>query len=196
MDDDSERLNRHKDWPALRAAGVVALVLLGFWAVLHLLGREFASDSGLGVWSGARTHNTSQWIADPYTFSHVLHGVFFYWLLLPFAGRLTLGARFLIATLAEACWEAVENSPFVIDRYRTATASLDYYGDSILNSTFDLAAAMIGFWLAWRFNWKWVVAAVVLIELGSLFFIRDNLTLNVLMLVYPSDAIKAWQLGN
>jgi hypothetical protein len=160
------------------------------------LGREVVSDSGFGLWSGAWTSNTSQWIADPYTFSHVLHGIFFYWLLLPLAGRLTVRSRFLIATLAEACWEAVENSPFVIERYRAATASLDYYGDSILNSTFDLAAAMIGFWLAWKFNWKWVLASVVLVELLLLYFVRDNLTLNILMLVHPSEAIKAWQLGS
>ena len=92
--------------------------------------------------------------------------------------------------------EVSENSPVVIDRYRAATASLDYYGDSILNSTCDLAAAMIGFWIATKLNWRWVLAFVVAVELVSLYFIRDNLTLNILMLIYPSESIKAWQMGH
>jgi hypothetical protein len=125
----------------------------------------------------------------------VLHGIFLYWLLLPLTGRLSLGARFAIASLLEAGWEVFENTPLIIDRYRTATASLDYYGDAILNSTFDLAAAMAGFWLAHTLRWKWTLAIVVLVELASLYFIRDNLTLNILMLFWPSEAIKQWQLG-
>ena len=91
--------------------------------------------------------------------------------------------------------ENSQNSPIIIDRYRTATASLDYYGDSILNSTFDVIAAMAGFWLAWKVNWKWVLLLVVAIELLCSYSVRDTLTLNLLMLVYPSEAIKQWQLG-
>jgi hypothetical protein len=178
----------------IRVAAVAALVG-GFWLVLRLMGREATSDSGFGVWAGARTPNTSQWMLDPYTFSHVLHGILLYWLLVPLGGRIGVGWRFLIAALIEAGWEVLENTPFVIERYRTATASLDYYGDSILNSTFDLAAAMLGFWLAYKFDWKWVLLFVVLVELALLYFIRDNLTLNILMLVWPSEAIKSWQTG-
>ena len=91
--------------------------------------------------------------------------------------------------------EILENTPLVIDRYRVATASLEYYGDSILNSTFDLIAAMIGFWLAWRYDWKWVLLFVVAIELLLAYFISDNLTLNILMLFYPLESIKQWQLA-
>ena len=134
-------------------------------------------------------------MADPYTFSHVLHGVLFYWLLLPLRRSLGVGYRYVLASLIEAAWEIAENTPFVIDRYRAATASLDYYGDSILNSTFDLIAAMIGFWIAWKFHWKLVLVLVVAIELLCLCFVRDNLTLNILMLLHPSDTIKHWQLA-
>ncbi len=180
---------------ALRVPGLVALLIGAFVLVLRLMGREFLSDSGLGVWTGAWTHDTSQWIADPYTFSHVLHGIFFYWLLVPSRRFLSVEFRFLIASIVEASWEILENSPFIIDRYRAATASLDYYGDSILNSTFDLVAAMLGFWLAWRFGWRWMLLLIALIELLMLLFVRDNLTLNILMLVHPSEAVKQWQLG-
>jgi hypothetical protein len=180
---------------ALRVPGLVALLIAAFVLVLRLMGREFLSDSGLGVWTGAWTHNTSQWIADPYTFSHVLHGIFFYWLLVPSRRFLSVEFRFLIASIMEASWEILENSPCIIDRYRAATASLDYYGDSILNSTFDLVAAMLGFWLAWRFGWRWMLLLIVLIELLMLLFVRDNLTLNILMLIHPSETVKQWQLG-
>jgi hypothetical protein len=181
--------------PSRRWIGALSLLLCGFWLALWCLGRQFISDSGFGVWTGAWTEHTSQWMTDPYTFSHLLHGIFFFWLLLPMRLRLTVGSRFLIASLLEAGWEIVENTPYVIDRYRAATASLEYYGDSILNSTLDLVAAMLGFWLAWKYDWKWVLLLVVAIELLLAFFVRDNLTLNILMLFYPLDSIKEWQLG-
>jgi hypothetical protein len=180
---------------AIRRWLSIALLLVGFWLALGLLGRQLLTDSGFGIWTGAWTENTSQWIADPYTFSHVLHGIFFYWLLLSLRRRLTVWPRFMIANVMEAAWEIIENTPMVIDRYRAATASLDYYGDSILNSTFDLFAAMLGFWLAWKYDWKWVLLFVVAIELVLAYFVRDNLTLNVLMLFYPLDSIKEWQMS-
>ena len=108
--------------------------------------------------------------------------------------RLSVGSRFLLASIVEAGWEILENTPLVIDRYRAATASLNYYGDSILNSTFDLLAAMLGFWIAWKLNWKWALALVVAIELLLAYSVRDNLTLNILMLFYPVESIKQWQL--
>jgi uncharacterized protein DUF2585 len=172
----------------------ILVLLVVFWSVLWMLGREFITDSGFGVWTGAWSEDTSQWIADPYTFSHVLHGIFFYWMLLPMR-RLGLGSRFIVASAVEAGWEILENTPFIIDRYRAATASLNYYGDSILNSTFDLVAAMLGFWIAWQLKWKWALALVVAIEVLLAYFVRDNLTLNILMLFYPVESIKQWQLG-
>jgi len=179
-----------------RSLSVFALFLFAFWLLLWLLGRQFVSDSGFGIWAGAWTRHTSQWMADPYTFSHLLHGIIFYWLLIPFARRWTIESRFLIASLVEACWEILENTPYIIDRYRAATAAFDYYGDSILNSTIDLMAAMLGFWLAWKVDWKWVLVLALAIELLSAGIVRDNLTLNILMLVCPLESIKQWQLGS
>lgn len=179
-----------------RALGMTLVLAAVFIVVLRLMGRQFLSDSGFGFWTGAWTKNTSQWMADPYTTSHVLHGILFYWLLLPLRQWLAVEYRFVVAGLIEAAWEILENSPVIIDRYRTATASLDYYGDSIFNSTFDLAAALLGFWLAWRCGWKWMVLLIVLVELLMLYFVRDNLMLNILMLVSPSEGIKAWQTGS
>jgi hypothetical protein len=178
-----------------RVLVILALLFLAVDATLRLLGRSFLSDSGFGLWTGARTHNTSQWIADPYSTSHVLHGVFLYWLLLPLARWIAVGTRLIIAMVLESSWELFENSPFIIERYRANTASLDYYGDSILNSTFDILCALLGFWIAWRFGWKWMITVILAVELTMLYLVRDNLTLNILMLVYPSEAIKQWQMG-
>jgi hypothetical protein len=174
--------------------GCLALVL-AVASTQSLMGRELVSDSGLGVWTGAWTPNTSQWLADPYSTSHILHGVFFYWLLLPLARWLSAPARLIAATAIEAGWEVLENSPLIIERYRANTASLDYFGDSIINSTCDTLCAILGFWLAWRFGWKWMIALIVATELAMLYFVRDNLTLNILMLIYPSETIKQWQTG-
>ena len=175
---------------------LIAFLLVALWLVEWLLGRELLSDSGFGVWTGAWTHQTSQWLMDPYTFSHVLHGFLLYYLLQPTRRLLSVKSRFLVASLIEASWEILENTPFVIDRYRDATAAIDYYGDSILNSMFDLIAAMAGFWAASKYHWKCILTLAVMIELLCLFFVRDNLTLNVLMLLNPSEAIKQWQLGH
>ncbi len=169
---------------------LVAAVLV---LVLRLEGRQFVSDSGVGLWTGAWTPHTSQWVADPYSTSHVLHGVLFFWCLFPLRRWLAATWRFVAAAVIEASWEALENSPWIIDRYRTATASLDYYGDSILNSSFDLLAALLGFWLAWRCGWKWMLLLIVVVELSMLCLVRDNLTLNVWMLLNPNEAIKQWQ---
>jgi hypothetical protein len=173
----------------------LSALFVSFWLALWFMGRQFISDSGFGIWTGAWTKDTSQWMADPYTLTHLLHGILFYWLLLPLQRWLTVRSRFIIASLIEAGWEIVENTPFVIDRYRAATASLEYYGDSILNSTFDLLIAMLGFWLASRYDWRWMLLVVVTIELLLALLIRDNLTLNILMLFFPLDSIKQWQLG-
>jgi hypothetical protein len=97
--------------------------------------------------------------------------------------------------LVEAGWEILENSPIIIDRYRSATASLGYNGDSIVNSTGDLLSCAVGYALAQRIGWKWSIGLFVVIELVMLLMIRDNLTLNVIMLLYPIEAIKRWQGG-
>ena len=135
----------------------------------------------------------SQMLADWYSPSHIVHGFLFYAALHWATPRWPVERCFLVALVVEAAWELVENSPLIIDRYREATIALGYSGDSILNSLSDIAMMAIGFWGARRLP-VWVsVVIVLLLELVPLIAIRDNLTLNIWMLVAPSDAIRVWQ---
>ena len=111
------------------------------------------------------------------------------------ARRLPVGVRFVIAVLLEAAWEVVENTTFVIERYRAATIALDYYGDSIVNSVSDIVAMMAGFWIARRWPVWATLGLVLMVEIVLAAIIRDNLTLNIIMLIHPFEAIKRWQLG-
>lgn len=137
---------------------------------------------------------SSQNVADPYSSSHFLHGIIFYALLLVIAYRLSLRARMMIALMMEIGWELLENSPLIIERYRSATASLGYTGDSIVNSVSDVLFMLVGFWVASRVSWKWSVVLVLVTELVMLWLYRDNLTFNVIMLLRPIDAILQWQM--
>ena len=148
------------------------------------------------IWHGiVASSENSQHVADWYTPSHVIHGVGFYLLTWLIARRLPLEVRFIVAVVLESAWEVFENTPFVINRYRAATISLEYYGDSVVNSVSDIASMMFGFWMAGKIPIWASVATVVVLELVVGFLIRDNLTLNILMLVYPLDAVRQWQLG-
>jgi hypothetical protein len=147
-------------------------------------------------WSGnVQSSENSQQFSDPYTFTHVVHGLFFYLMLRLLAPAMSLGSRALAAIGLESAWEIIENSSAVIERYRAATLSLDYYGDSVLNSVGDIVAAIIGFLLAARLpTWASIILFIA-IEIILLFLIRDNLTLNVVMLLFPIQAIRQWQGG-
>jgi hypothetical protein len=138
----------------------------------------------------------SQHIADWYTYSHVLHGVIFYFVLwLVFRGRLSVAARLAIAVLIECAWEIFENSAFIIDRYRTQTISRDYFGDTIVNTVADIWAMIAGFVLSSRLP-AWVTVLLLIVtEALLLYLIRDNLLLNIVMLVYPLEWIRQWQAG-
>jgi Protein of unknown function (DUF2585) len=137
----------------------------------------------------------SQHISDWYSFSHVIHGFLFYVVLWLFAPGWSLGHRLVVATALEAGWEVFENTDFIINRYRDATISLDYYGDSIVNSVADIGFMILGFLLAAILPVWVAIASGLAMEIGMGYAIRDNLTLNVLMLIYPLEAIKAWQSG-
>jgi len=167
---------------------------LVFGGLLIAEGRPWWCKYGLGFWSNAWQHCTSQHFADPYWFSHVLHGIIFYWFLRLAWPQGALHWRVVAAMAIEIGWELLENSPWVIERYRQQTASLDYTGDSIINSAGDVLAVILGFWLASRISWKAAVTVFVVVELVLLWTIRDNLTLNVVMLFLPLEGIKAWQI--
>lgn len=165
---------------------------------LYFQGRVWWCSVGdLSVWSSEiwTTHN-SQHFVDPYTFTHILHGILYFWLAQLFFGKLPLGWRFVLVVSIECGWEILENSNFVIERYRSATISLDYYGDSILNSLADVLSCSLGAFLAYKLNFWRSLLYFVLTEVLLLFWIRDNLTLNVIMLIYPIEMIKNWQSGS
>jgi uncharacterized protein DUF2585 len=172
----------------------IALVVV-FVGLLLLEARPWWCKYGIGLITGAWDHCTSQHFVDPYSLTHALHGIIFYWALTLAAPKMPLHWRMFGALVIEVSWELLENSPWVIERYRQQTASLDYTGDSILNSIGDLVATAIGFAFASQFSWKVALAAFVAVELILLITIRDNLTLNVLMLFLPIESIKTWQMS-
>jgi hypothetical protein len=165
-------------------------------ATLLAMGRHPWVQSGrIKLWtSDAWGPENSQQLLDPYGFTHVVHGVLLYALLRMLLPRVAAGTRGVLAVAAEAGWEVFENTDMVINRYRAATLALGYYGDSVVNSVGDILMCAIGFALAARLPVRATVLMTIAFELVLLFWIRDNLALNLLMLAYPIEAIKQWQL--
>lgn len=180
---------------SLKWFGVAAALLLLQIAILYYIGRIPICECGYVKLfePGVNTPGNSQHLADWYTPSHIIHGFLFYGLAWLLFRNKPIGMRLSFAVLIEAAWELLENSPIIIDRYRTATMALGYSGDSILNSAMDTVFMALGFFFAARVPvWLTLVVAIVF-ELFTGWLIRDNLTLNVIMLLWPIDAIKEWQ---
>jgi hypothetical protein len=172
-------------------AALVATTLL-----LHAEGRFWICSCGyISVWAGQIcSANNSQHFLDPYSFTHVLHGFLYLWLLALVAPRLAVVWQFWCAIALGSLWEIFENSDFIINRYRTETAALGYQGDTIVNSLGDILCCAAGFMIARRLGLRHSLIVFVLLEVLSLVWIRDSLLLEILMLIHPVGALKAWQM--
>ena len=180
-----------------RAALAAIVIVVAAAAILLAMGRPPICTCGtIALWEpSALSPRTSQMLADWYSPSHLVHGLLFYASLWLVARHWPVERRFVIALFIEAAWEVIENTPMVIDRYREATTAIGYTGDSVINSLSDIAMMALGFLAARKLPLWASVLLVLVLELVPLFVIRDNLTINVWMLLAPNDAIRAWQGG-
>ena len=179
-------------WPVLAIVGcfVAIAILLRFEGRLWIC----ACDRIL-FWSGNTcSSDNSQHIFDPYSFTHVLHGFAFFWLIFSLARRLRPSWQLVLAVALEGAWEVFENTNFIIDRYRSQTAALGYTGDTVVNSFGDTLCCLIGFLIAQRLGLKRSLLVFAALELILILWIRDSLLLEIVMLIFPIDAIKALQM--
>lgn len=187
-------LRGQKYWPALAIVASFAAAAL----FLHLEGRLWLCACGsIRVWSGqVCSANNSQHFLDPYSFTHVLHGFLFFWLIAWLLRRFSLseGWQLALAVAVEACWEVFENTNFIIDRYRSATAALGYNGDTVVNSFGDILCCLVGFVVARRLGLRRSLVVFAVLEVVLIVWIKDSLLLEILMLVVPIDALRAWQM--
>lgn len=178
-----------------RGAGIaLSSVLMAL--LLWLQGRLLLCACGeFKFWIGDTcSSNNSQQLFDPYSFTHILHGFLLFWVVLLFFRKLGPAWQLTIALALEAAWEVFENTPFVIDRYRAETAALGYTGDTIVNSLGDLACALLGFLIARKLGIKWSLLVFLLVEIVLVIWIKDGLLLQILMLIFPVESIKLWQM--
>lgn len=175
----------------------IAILFLIATVVLWTQGRVWwcqAGDMLPWSWDIWTTHN-SQHIVDPYAFTHVLHGVLEFWLIGLVFRRMPLAWRLVLAVAIEGTWEVAENSAFIIERYRTVTLSLDYFGDSIINSLADMVCCATGFAIAYKLRFWKSLALFLTTEAILIVWIRDSLLINIVMLIYPIEALKVWQMS-
>jgi hypothetical protein len=178
-------------WPFF----LLALILLLHPFIVFLEGQPFWCHCGrpnVLIAAGWSPH-TSQHLFDPYSFTHLLHGLLLYFALTCCFPSLQKPWPLIITALIEAFWEIAENSPVIVARFRAQTAAAEYTGDSIANSLGDLAACLAGFWLARRLGWRWSIVVFVVTELVLVLTIRDSLLLTVFMLIFPSETLRQWQ---
>jgi hypothetical protein len=142
------------------------------------------------------TRHNSQHLFDPYTFTHILHGVLYFWLITLVFKKMPILWQFVLAIFVACGWEILENSKYIIERYRAETISLDYTGDSIANALSDIFSCGVGFYIAYKLKLWWSLGFFLITEIILLFWIRDSLIVNILMLLYPLKSIKTWQIGN
>ena len=180
-----------------RTAIAAFIIIVAAAAILLAMGRNPICACGtVELWVGARdSSKTSQMLIDWYSLSHIVHGLLFYAALRLVARRAPVEWRFIAALVIESAWEVIENTPLVIDRYRATTAALGYTGDSVLNSVSDISMMCLGFLVARKLPVRASVALLLVLELVPLAVIRDNLALNIWMLLAPSAALQAWQSG-
>ena len=172
-----------------------ALLIAFFAVILYLMGQPAWCQCGdIKLWHGVVfSSENSQHLSDWYTFTHIIHGFGFYLLFKLLFPRLPFATRLLLAITLEGAWEILENTDYVINRYREVTISLDYFGDSVINSISDIIAMIVGFFLASRLRVALSIALIITFEVMLAYFIRDNLIINIVMLIYPLDWLKAWQ---
>lgn len=185
-------------WPWGKILLIIGITTAIQAVILYMMGRVPVCECGtirLFV-NEVNSNENSQQFFDWYTLSHIIHGFLFYGLFWLIAPKAPLHVRLLLALGLEIGWELVENSNFIIDRYRANTSSVDYFGDSILNSVFDTLSMVLGFFLAARLPIWVIVTTAIFFEILALIVIRDNLILNVIMLLHPFDFIRQWQSGS
>jgi len=176
---------------------IVAAFIAVTATILYTMGQPLICKCGyVKLWHGVViSSENSQHLSDWYTPSHIIHGILFFGLFTLFLRKTDINVRLVLSLIVECAWEILENTDMIINRYRESTISLDYFGDSVINSSADILAMVVGFFLASRLPVWASVAIIIVFEATTTYLIRDGLTLNILMLVWPLEAVKTWQGG-